>query len=104
VQNDRARVGNGCGRPGGFPIPELIFTPCCDAHDICYSTCSESKRACDAAFHACLKGRCADEEGHDAHAHETCLGTAGLYALGVTVGGQGGFDTGTKDYCTCRAE
>ena len=31
------------------------FNTCCNAHDICYNTCSTTKSVCDETFYACLK-------------------------------------------------
>ncbi|MBI2438625.1 MAG: hypothetical protein HYV36_07430, partial [Lentisphaerae bacterium] len=57
------KSGNGCGSEGGFPIPDTFFglvdfTSCCDGHDICYSTCGNSKTACDLSLGSCMAAAC----------------------------------------------
>ncbi len=54
---------NGCGTDEFNTLANLItseYIPCCDDHDICYSTCKKknSQKLCDDNFYICLKSRC----------------------------------------------
>ena len=48
---------NGCNVSHGTPF-RSDFTPACDKHDLCYSTCNSRKLTCDAAFRSRTKGVC----------------------------------------------
>lgn len=52
-----------CGSGGNQPyVPEGIggvsFTPCCEQHDRCYSTCGASRQCCDVLLYSCVLTRC----------------------------------------------
>lgn len=56
----RNASSNGCG-----PFKTNInfvhltgFKECCDAHDICYNKCDQTKSVCDQTFTHCLKSVC----------------------------------------------
>ncbi|GMK58545.1 hypothetical protein CspeluHIS016_0505770 [Cutaneotrichosporon spelunceum] len=89
---------NGCGAKGGIDYPDLIFTKCCNTHDICYSDCSRSKAGCDGEFGACLRGRC---DQLLVPARPLCYSAASIYIAGVVGYGQDAFDKATKRHCKC---
>ncbi|KAL9646879.1 hypothetical protein ABK040_013739 [Willaertia magna] len=60
-----ARIGfrpktNGCGPASLGIVSKAIgklsgsFTPCCNAHDVCYGTCNKDKEQCDFEFRECM--------------------------------------------------
>jgi len=54
-QNNKEIETNGCGSAGSRWVPdsflgEVDFTPACNEHDRCYSTCGADKDDCDEAL------------------------------------------------------
>lgn len=68
---DKTPSSNGCGsaayqvKMGKALNPySSKFRGCCDAHDICFTTCNSSKDAlkkCNSDFKSCMKNKCKKE-------------------------------------------
>ncbi|BEI84623.1 hypothetical protein CcaverHIS002_0500240 [Cutaneotrichosporon cavernicola] len=102
VSNGIPPTPNGCG-PKDFEgaVPELWFNKCCGNHDVCYGDCPKSKTDCDNAFALCLKTACETEFAWWNPGRAPCYYAATAYYTAVNVGGQGSFEGGTKNHCTC---
>jgi hypothetical protein len=127
---------NGCGsdearRKGwGRIIPQgygpIDWTPLCDVHDRCYSTCGSDKAACDGTIAVALPGMCVEyygplavlreEEGDSDLAGEAwtnmqnCVGRAQTFMAYITdkaipsrlkTWGQDAFDAAQALVCRC---
>lgn len=42
----------------GWAVPELGFHDCCIQHDICYSDCGQTAKACNDDFLGCMISTC----------------------------------------------
>jgi hypothetical protein len=65
---------NGCSSKGGPKVSPKVcpyLTDCCNTHDICYGTFSQSKTACDTAFKACNRNAPTDM---DVNQQKKCVG------------------------------
>jgi hypothetical protein len=54
----KAPIINGCGIIKIKRLNRILnrkFTPCCNQHDICYSTCGTTQKYCDVLFNNCMK-------------------------------------------------
>ena len=97
---------NGCG-PGtalGVLVPECplgltCFTPACNNHDWCYTTCGADKTDCDDAFYADLLALCQQELSDDALGLQTCESLAYIYWQAVARFGQSFFDEAQEYHC-----
>jgi hypothetical protein len=99
---------NGCG-PSGLldaAVPEcpcgiVCFTPACNGHDVCYTTCGSSRAECDAAFYWDMARLC--DEAHDpaAPVHARCIVLAYVYYRAVVVFGSGFFERSQVQACAC---
>jgi hypothetical protein len=101
-------VPNGCGPNGWLSavVPECplglpCFTPACNGHDICYSTCGSDRRACDAAFYRDMLSICADSLAPGGRTYERCRDVAYIYWLAVDAFGQPYFAGGQQEVCAC---
>lgn len=116
---------NGCGPAGwkGKLVPNKPFwiadfkSPC-DAHDVCYGTCGNTKKDCDDEFLLDLKVQCFLE--HMAwlgvkpppkaqqklmeKAYNACVALAATYHAAVSKAGQKFFDAAQKEACKCCCE
>lgn len=89
---------NGCSG-----VPDGKFKGCCNQHDICYSTCSRTKRDCDDTFYTCMKEVCSTNynKWYEAPVKAACYAGAATYHTGVAVGGDSAFKKRTEKHCTC---
>ena len=97
-----AVVPNGCGT-ASLAVPEFSFGPCCDAHDVCYSSCGTEFDSCNDAFAQCMYDRC-DAEFDDSWEFApmgACKASAFFYAVSVRAWGEGAFHAATEDQCDC---
>lgn len=101
-------VKNGCGTKTGIGslVPELWFGACCDKHDECYGTCSESYKGCNSAFLTCNLNTCATiYPGSGVKARlqrQGCEFFARLYGAAVkTPIGRNSYQGATPKYCDC---
>lgn len=100
---------NGCGSPAlPVPVPEdpnigcenASFTPACNAHDNCYSTCRSDRSACDLGFLAAMLATC--ESGCSGFlAREFCRENAFRYYAAVNSLGYLPWHGGQQDACQC---
>lgn len=62
TNQESSPIINGCGSYNitlDFRLLGLdAFTQCCNSHDLCYDTCSQSKDSCDRSFSRCLIQSC----------------------------------------------
>jgi hypothetical protein len=69
---------NGCGSQGfhseGHLAGGVDVTPCCNAHDCCYSTCNAAKGDCDTAFLTCMHQLC-----NEGSSPRICRAEAGVF-------------------------
>ncbi|WP_345783019.1 RHS repeat-associated core domain-containing protein [Coraliomargarita parva] len=102
-----------CGPGSGileFVIPDrpfgFNFTPCCEAHDICYGTCNQngqtSKSACDIAFGNCMRNVV---QANSSAIRPSALGNAlaWIYEKAVSWGGCGAFKNAQSN-CSCPSK
>lgn len=73
----------------------LHFTPFCDQHDICYSTCGSSRDTCDANFCNSMKSSCDP-------ADTSCNNWADKFCLAVKILSSGAFVDAQKESCGCE--
>ena len=115
-------TANGCGAAGGrqFPSTFTVFIPnnprlyarnrggggrsvsydisaACNAHDICYGTCGESRADCDNRFKADILSICATLTA--AAARNDCQQKAAIYYNAVYLFGRGPYESGQDDAC-----
>jgi hypothetical protein len=92
---------NGCGVAGlSVKLGDHDFTDCCNAHDVCYGSCGESKTLCDTQFKVCMTMKCKDTS-KSADSEETCRSNADLYFLGVNSMGCRAYQDSQKEACDC---
>lgn len=99
---------NGCGprdKPmtGEFTIGKktLSFKKACNAHDICYGTCSSDRVSCNDDFEKAMKKVCTDAFGKRTKARATCLAEAETYSDAVRLFGGDAYDEAQKAHCKC---
>ena len=99
-----APQANGCGPRFAdlYKItPQADFRPCCDQHDLCFSSCNSTLEYCNRAFYACMQGQCRSKSGT---AQKECDALATCYAKAVT--GTWACDIyqqSQRGYCGCSA-
>ena len=91
---------NGCGTKA-INVPDFSYGPCCNAHDICYSTCSKNKATCDTEFKTCMKAMCTAKYAWYDPRRIACNSGADLYYDGVHLAGEIAFDKATAKHCKC---
>jgi hypothetical protein len=112
-------TSNGCGPAGGLGavIPNnptavesagfcqgATFVTACDAHDICYGTCSSSagnKGTCDNNFLTNMNTICRNAFPNSPRCLSICTSKATQYANAVINHGQGAYDDAQSDACVC---
>jgi len=82
-------VTNGCTGVGPGPYN---FTPACNQHDVCYSTCNSKRANCDMSFYGDMIAICQQFCGNDYNCQYTCAQVALLYYYGVQLLGGSHFD------------
>lgn len=99
---------NGCGTKTGIGslVPELWFHACCDKHDECYGTCSESYKGCNTAFLNCNLQTCGTlYPGSTVKRklqRQGCEFFARLYGAAVKTSiGRNPYNGATPKYCNC---
>jgi hypothetical protein len=96
---------NGCTVPGGgvyTPPPGFPnFTPACNEHDNCYSTCNAPKGACDDHFRDSMYAMCDAAFPNDPVNRTDCRRAALLMYTGVSLGGGGNYDAAQRLACYC---
>lgn len=100
IQSTKQLESNGCSVPSFVQLPSDApdFTSCCHLHDACYSICQESQAVCDNDFHKCMKALCKSE---NPSASQSCLETANMFHMGVSMFGAQGFQTTQNAHCDC---
>ena len=109
---------NGCGAAGEGPLAKTVrkylsrvpslFVQCCNNHDLCYGTCNESRKQCDAKFNVCLKSAVSRflklPMTARTLAQGTCiaLGLDNVFYTAVAVMGCPAFKAAQKNACVCR--
>ena len=100
VQSGKQIESNGCSIPSFVKLAEDSpdFTDCCHLHDACYETCGERREYCDADFKTCMNNMC---KRLPSSSKSSCLETANMFHMGVSMFGTSGFDESQRDWCTC---
>jgi RHS repeat-associated protein len=89
-------------------VPGADFTPICNAHDICYETCGNSKSDCDSQFYIDMVNTCMEntKQMKQMNGNRTsggitfCQIAAGRYLQGVqTSCANAAYNKSQKDYC-----
>jgi len=83
---------NGCGAADGISVPDFIFKAVCDQHDIDYSKLGMSRIVADLRFYSAMAKACSDTFGWNVPALTGCLEVAGIYFIGVRIGGSGAYN------------
>ena len=103
--------GNGCGPEAWYSvfIPNHIslawigtadFTPCCNAHDVCYGTCGSRQVQCDQTFRVCLYEACKKAfPGPNLRPMGGCFIIANRYVSAVSSGGAKFHGEAQDTYC-----
>ncbi|CAF1111370.1 unnamed protein product [Brachionus calyciflorus] len=99
---------NGCGSYNinvDFSVLNMNeFNQCCDVHDFCYETCSETKKRCDSSFDRCLTGYCnkwAIEYNWYSWQKTTCSSVVKLMTLAVENLGCSTYKSSQLNACYC---
>jgi hypothetical protein len=113
-------TSNGCGSGAtqaalaSALVPYLNdFTPCCNAHDICFGTCAISNflaafNTCNSSFKTCMYSKCAAKARaiwNPITAYLTksaCETTASLLYDAVNSLGKGIYVSSQKLHCSCK--
>lgn len=119
---------NGCGSSSSPLITSMLhqyvpeFTSCCNAHDICYSTCQIfplDKKKCDDALLSCNQKVCyssVDPSGQmecnsptnckrvAVKSRALCLVQADIVNTGLIVGGCSSYQSAQDDACMCNCQ
>lgn len=84
-------------------IPDFSFTDCCNAHDICYSTCGggNTKSSCDATLYQCSLATCPSQP--TAYKRALCRIAAQCYAAALNDRFCLFYTESQKAACTCQA-
>ncbi|KAI9006434.1 group XII secretory phospholipase A2 precursor-domain-containing protein [Hyaloraphidium curvatum] len=91
---------NGCGVPGFMVAsPQYDMTRCCNAHDVCYDDCGNSRSKCDADFLACMQKLC--DDGWAGKQREECRGTASVFHMGTALMGCAAYQASQRNACLC---
>ena len=97
---------NGCSTPLSNTPFKSDFTPACNQHDICYSTCLSNRRSCDATFRKNMQQAC-DQKYYNSRTqqmYENCMIWSTNYYTGVRVAGNSYFENAQIDHCKCCSE
>ena len=99
---------NGCGPEGGFHgidlVPDFNFGSCCDKHDTCFGTCSETFSSCNNEFLSCAVGRCLADFFLVPKLALACSNIALFYYGAISVGGGSAFRAATEKHCECKCD
>lgn len=104
LEQYRNPQSNGCGQQGSWihytPPRNWHLTEVCNAHDICYGTCGNSKDNCDLNLCNDLQIKCSfitevPERGD-------CMRIAGLMCKAVKTFGTSAFKNAQNEYCKCN--
>lgn len=93
---------NGCGTNlfnVDWYVEEFVYE--CDEHDMCYSTCDQSKTECDTIFCQGLNGVCMQTFSERYEQRRICLERAQLYCDAVLNFGYDAFTRAQSVHCTC---
>ena len=80
---------------------EVDFTPACNQHDICYSTCNAVKTNCDEAFRLQMTQICCDAFPTDSEKLFDCQQWATRFWLAVYHAGHDEYANAQASACTC---
>ena len=91
------------GRADGcsIPVPGLkqvwseVFHGACDLHDLCYSSCGNSKADCDSRLFKNMKATCS-LPGLGSVGYGSCMESAGIVYSAVTAGGGSSYANAQK--------
>jgi hypothetical protein len=103
------KTSNGCGvgslddwLDGNIPFGlNDLFTPCCNQHDECYTTCNEEISDCDREFEQCLYNVCDDLPSDLLFGEGTCDFFASQYVTVVEAIGGEYFCDAQRKVCNC---
>ncbi len=105
VKQKHVATSNGCGRPGGFPVPDqpyqgagCSFVSACNRHDCCYAQCGNNKTACDAVFYNDMVAICDSCTTPGSMDNRSCKIWAELYWSAVDDWGDDAYN-GAQDDC-----
>ena len=105
IDNQKFKKTNGCGAEGGSSFPNSFiykhivnFKDCCDAHDVCYGTCSRDKLGCDHNLGSCMRKKCRRLLFMPL-AYELCIGQANIYEAAVAIAGSDAFESAQDKCC-----
>jgi RHS repeat-associated protein len=95
---------NGCGAEGKLDIvPDNFglwnFGPACDAHDICYGVCGNSREDCDSKWRSDMIDSCSHLLFWP-NLYLQCVGTANLYYYSVRAMGKPAYEKAQKECCS----
>lgn len=94
---------NGCG-PSWFKVDDAPggsdFSPCCNAHDICYATCrGPSRDQCDSGMTACMVNVCKKRRAAGFDKYLSCVNQALKYIGAIKNFAGLAFYLARKDCC-----
>jgi thiol-disulfide isomerase/thioredoxin/uncharacterized membrane protein YphA (DoxX/SURF4 family) len=101
---------NGCGGAGTPQVvtdfldrfKEANFRPACDAHDICYGTCTRRQAECDARLLNDLRAICRATYSVDEFERRgVCLSQARAYYRAVSASGRDFYERAQREFCQC---
>jgi hypothetical protein len=104
-QNNKKIETNGCGSAGSGWVPDSFgdasFTPACNEHDRCYSTCGADKDDCDEALKNDMSKEC--ERAYpgfwNLSARLQCKAVAHAYEIALELAGGGPFEEAQDAHC-----
>lgn len=104
VSNGKTPTYNGCsagifkGTGSGFD-----WTPCCNQHDICWCTCSQTQNSCDKSFKDCMLSKCYSKftKWNQLAKKLQCISTAEIWFSAVSANKCGYIEV-QKDRCECQ--
>lgn len=123
TQKEDGTCPSACAGPDHYPVPKKrirpysngcsvpesmreglgdysMFVPCCDLHDACYFSCGIPKPMCEDEFNKCMKRQCKETKRTKQQRTE-CEELAGLFTLGTSIFGCGGYTELQKEGCEC---
>ncbi|KAF2491398.1 hypothetical protein BU16DRAFT_529931 [Lophium mytilinum] len=104
AQGGRDAQANGCGSAGigGYLVPDYKFTPCCDAHDLCYDNCENGRKEnCDHNFGSCMHSVCDKIPWWQPLDQYACPRIANFYEWFVETWGNSAYSSANKERCGC---
>ena len=102
IVQGRTPTSNGCSVFQGTPFRSL-FTPACNKHDFCYSTCESRRLTCDATFRSNTRDICNKKYNtpETQQTYQQCQTWSKNYYAGVFAGGTWNFRNAQVGHCKC---